>query len=188
MSKLIYGVGISDGPSSVGGVKCPYHQRWRDMLKRCYSESYHEDKPSYKDCFVCKEWLTFSNFKAWMVTQNWDGNVLDKDILFDGNKEYRPDRCVFVTNDVNQFISKGGKRNGLMIGVTWLPDKNRYLAQVGRARRSGYIGLFQTEIGAHNAYISKKAELAIELASLQTDKRIADALIKRYVKEKTLDC
>lgn len=183
MSKLTYGVGISDDPSVVGGVKCPYRQRWSDMLKRCYSEKYHKDKPSYVDCFVCPEWLTFSNFKAWMEKQDWEGNVLDKDILFEGNKEYRPDCCVFVTHDVNQFINKGGKRNGLMLGVTWLPDKNRYLAQVGRAKQqSGYIGLFQTELSAHNAYLSKKSELAIELASKQTDKRIADALIKRYCK------
>ena len=111
--KLVYGVGINDADYDVAineyytndeGVKgerriwtCPYYSRWMNMLTRCYSDKFQEGNPTYKGCYVAEEWKTFSNFKEWMVTQEWEGLELDKDILFVGNREYGPEKCVFVT-------------------------------------------------------------------------------------------
>ena len=75
--------------------------------------------PTYKGCSVSEEWLRFSNFKRWMEKQDWDGKQLDKDILFEGNKVYSAETCVFVTSVVNSFTSdSGAKRGEWLIGVS----------------------------------------------------------------------
>jgi len=67
--KLAYGVGRNDADykTAVNGERCPYYRRWSSMLNRCYSASYQNMFPTYIGCTVCKDWLTFSHFRAWMV-------------------------------------------------------------------------------------------------------------------------
>lgn len=95
--ELVYGVGVDDldypkkkllpnGKYSF----CPYYQRWRGMIRRCYSKAQLGKNPNYEGCTVCDEWLTFSNFKSWMEKQDWEGKELDKDLLVRGNKVYSP--------------------------------------------------------------------------------------------------
>lgn len=69
---------------------CPFHRKWSDMLVRCYSPKRLEYRQSYAGCYVCDEWLTFSNFKSWMEKQDWEGKHLDKDLLQTGSKVYSP--------------------------------------------------------------------------------------------------
>lgn len=182
MARLVQGVGLNDVRSWDKGKRCPFYSRWSDMLKRCYSEKYHVTKPSYAECSVCDDWLTLSKFKSWMEEQDWEGKQLDKDLLIPGNKEYSPEACVFIANDVNQFINSGGisKSNGSLEGVTWMEEKGKYKAQAGNKGANGYIGLFLTEEGGHKAYLMRKYEMAVRLASLQSDPRVAEALLKRY--------
>lgn len=118
-NKLVQGFGINDADYVVskyeswyeGGERklkilwqCPYYVKWRSMLNRCYSARYHKNKPTYIGCYVCEEWLTFSNFKAWMETQDWERKELDKDLLMEGNKEYGPNFCVFISRELNLFL------------------------------------------------------------------------------------
>lgn len=123
-NKLVYGVGVNDADYVVqkferigyeaGKIKlnlvwvCPYYSIWMAMLKRCYSAKYQESRPTYTGCTVATEWLTFSNFKSWMEKQDWQNKHLDKDLLFEGNKVYNSDTCMFVTQLVNSFINNGG--------------------------------------------------------------------------------
>ena len=99
MSRLVCGVGVNDLRfiKADRGMKnrCPFYPRWRGMLQRCYCSM--EYRPTYKECFVCEDWLIFSNFKEWMKTQDWKDKHLDKDILKPGNKVYSLDTCCFVT-------------------------------------------------------------------------------------------
>ena len=133
MRKLVWNIGINDADYSVekktswyenGKQKqkrvwvCPFYEKWRPMLQRCYSEKFQNKRPTYKGCSVCQEWLTFSNFKAWMEQQDWYGKELDKDILFPGNKIYSPDTCIFVDQGVNKFlIESNAARGKYMVGV-----------------------------------------------------------------------
>ena len=94
--KLVQGIGVNDSDYIVkkfesyinlnGDKKrrliwvCPFYQKWGSMLTRCYSEKYQERHPTYKDCTVCEEWTTFSNFKKWMQGQDYQGKHLDKDL------------------------------------------------------------------------------------------------------------
>lgn len=163
--------------------RCPYHRAWSDMLVRCYSEKHQERKPTYADCAVSNDWLTFTNFKSWMMTQDWEGKQLDKDLLFEGNKIYSAETCIFVTPLVNTFtIDCGAARGKWMIGVHWYKQAEKFVAQCRNpfTKKLEYLGRFNCEKEAHNAWRKRKLELAHDLAAIQTDPRVAKALIDRY--------
>lgn len=193
--KLVYGVGINDAGYAVTRNHtdpmtkksrqtwiCPFYLKWRGILARCYSESQVKENPSYKDCSICQEWLIFSNFKAWMEKQDWQNKQLDKDLLFPGNKVYSPETCVFVDQRVNNFlIETGAARGEYMIGVCWHKQKNRFIAQCNDYKgKKIYLGCFDSELEAHQTWLAFKLKIAYELASEQTNQRIAKALVKRY--------
>lgn len=204
--KLVHGVGVRDADyvvqkfetiGYVGGKRkrklvwvCPYYQAWRAMLTRCYSANRQECYPAYKGCSVSDEWLTFSNFKAWMEKQDFEGKHLDKDLLFDGNKVYSADACVFVTPMVNTFtIDSGATRGEWLIGVDWNKTAEKFRARCSNpfSKKNENLGLFNCEQEAHNAWLKRKLELAQELASIQTDERVAKALIDRYSKPQKIE-
>ena len=201
--KLVYGVGINDAGYVVrvmgyieerlanGNKKqvsvwfCPYYARWGNMLKRCYSKKHHNKRPTYQDCSVSEEWLLFSNFREWMVTQEWEGNELDKDLLLLGNKVYSPETCVFVNSRVNSFILDSGvTRVRYLIGCYWNKSKRKFKSQCRNifTKKSAHLGYFNTEIEAHLAWKKRKHELACELADSEyvTDERVAIALRTKY--------
>ena len=165
-NKLSYGVGIQDAnytikvteyiedyyPSGIRKQKliwvCPYYQRWYNMLKRCYSEKFHNKHPTYKGCSVCEEWLLFSNFRGWVITQDWEGNQLDKDLLTQGNKVYSQKDCVFVCKKINTFVNdRGNARGKYLIGCSW--DK---LHNMFRSSCSNPFTGKQVNLGLFNTY------------------------------------
>lgn len=199
--KLVYGIGINDADyvvqkfETIGYIngkqkqkrvwRCPYYKTWANMLERCYSAGYQERHPTYRGCTVSKEWHTFSNFRAWMEEQDWEGKQLDKDLLIEGNKTYSSDTCVFVTQAVNKFTADSGAARGeWLIGVYWDKEKGKFKTQCSNpfTKKREHLGLFTSEQEAHEAWLKRKLELAHELASIQTDPRVAKALIKRYSK------
>lgn len=202
--KLVHGVGINDADyvtqknetiGYVGGKqkqkvvwRCPFYQVWTNMLMRCYSTSYQERQPTYIGCTVSTEWLTFSVFKEWAMSQDFEGNQLDKDLLFEGNKVYSPETCVFVSGIVNTFTTdRGAVRGELLIGVYWDKEKEKFRAQCGNplTKKKETLGRFDSEQEAHNAWLKRKLELAHELAAKQLDERVAESLINRYSNYKT---
>jgi len=196
--KLVYGVGINDADYVTqkwetieeNGVRkrrrvweCPYYRVWNSMLRRCYSAKYQERCPTYRGCSVSEEWLTFSVFKMWMECQDFEGKQLDKDILFEGNKVYSAETCVFVTRAVNMFtIDRGNDRGEWMIGVYWDKEESKFKSQCRNPliNKTEHLGRFTSELEAHQAWLERKLELAHELAAEQTDERVAKALIERY--------
>lgn len=166
---------------------CPYYSTWVDMLKRCYSAKLHDRHPTYIGCTVSADWLTFSNFKNWMEEQDWEGLQLDKDLIVEGNKIYSAETCVFVTEATNNFITdRGNARGDWLIGVCWKKEKAKFQAHCSNpfTNKREHLGYFDCEQQAHQAWKKRKLELAHELAAIQTDPRVARALINRYSKLK----
>lgn len=196
--KLVYGVGINDadyvvqkfetidvdGKQKQRGVWiCPYYRVWKGMLERCYSTKTQEKYPTYKGCVVSDEWLTFSNFKRWMECQDWEGKHLDKDLLFVGNKVYSAETCVFVTRFVNNFtLERLNDRGEWLIGVCWHKATGMFISRCSNpfTKKREHLGLFTSELEAHQVWLKRKLELAHLLAAEQTDTRVAKALIERY--------
>tara|TARA_R110000824_G_scaffold297393_1_gene485595 strand:+ start:704 stop:1270 length:567 start_codon:yes stop_codon:yes gene_type:complete len=182
--KLVFGVGINDAdykthPTIDGKqVVCPFYRRWCDMLRRGYSEKFQERCPTYKGCSVAEEWLTFSNFRKWMVEQDWKGNDLDKDLLVEGNKTYSPETCVFICGELNKLLTDSAASRGeLPIGVT--ENKDKYEARVKKNGIKVYLGTFKTPEEAHAAWKKAKAQIVLNSLDLTSDIRVKNALRSR---------
>ena len=94
------------------------------MMQRCYG---NENRPTYKDVFVCEEWHNFQNFAKWFDDNYYEINdemiELDKDILFKGNKIYSPETCVFAPQPIN-LLFRHADRGEYPIGVEYVKLKN----------------------------------------------------------------
>lgn len=196
--KLVCGVGINDADYKVtrGSTievdgkrvykvewRCPFYVTWKSMIVRCYSDKYQSKRPTYEGCTVCGDWLIFSNFRAWMIQQDYKGKELDKDLLFKCNKVYSPTTCVFVSRMVNLFMGDSGATRGkYLIGASWNKAAGKFLAHCRNPflNKGAHLGCFDTEQEAHQAWLKRKLELAHLLAAEQTDTRVAKALIERY--------
>ncbi len=197
--KLVYGVGINDADykvqhkvevTQVNGKRkqkvlwtCPFYSVWKGILERCYSKRKQSLHPTYIGCSVYEDWLRFSSFREWMIKQEWEGKHIDKDILYLGNKIYSPATCVMVEPLTNRFIlDRTSLRGAYPIGVSLNKNNNKFIAQCNDPFKKdrGYLGTFCTVEEAHQAWRLKKFELAQKIASLQTDSRVANALIERY--------
>ena len=122
-------------------------------------------------------------FRAWMETQDWEGKQLDKDILFQGNKEYSPSTCVFVDGIVNNFLlDSAAIRGDWPIGVCWNERDQKFQSNCCNpfTKKREHLGLFHCPNQAHLAWKKRKHELACQLADVQTDERVAEALRARY--------
>ena len=190
MTGLVCGVGKNDlqrkaaSSSAFARGKCKIYQKWYDMIKRCYSITLQEKQKSYIGCSVCAEWLTFSNFKRWVESQDWENKEIDKDLLVKGNKIYSPQTCVFVDRITNQFtVDRKLDRGNYMLGVGWSISAGKFRARCSnpfeRVREN--LGYFDAELDAHIAWKKRKHELACKLADMQTDCRVAAALRVRYL-------
>ena len=191
--KLVRGVGINDADYAISEYRvdkkrerviCPFYRTWDSMLKRCYSEGFQKGHTTYKGCEVCNHWKLFSNFRKWMVLQDWSGKQLDKDILIVGNKIYSPETCVFVGAKTNSFLINSLKSRGkYSVGVYWNKVREKFSATCSNSftKKSENLGCFKTELEAHLAWKKRKHELACQLADLQTDSRVAEALRVRFL-------
>lgn len=192
--KRVFGIGINDArligdqPCSSRYERtkdCPFYTAWSHMIERCYSVKYQSMKPSYKGCSVIDEWIHFSKFMEWMKSQPWEGNTLDKDILFPGNKVYSPETCVFVTKRLNLFvINSSASRGKYPIGVSYHKNMNKLAASCSNpfTGKNEHLGYYTCQQEAHEAWRKRKHEHACRYADMQTDQRIAEALRKRYAK------
>ena len=187
--KLIYGFAKNDSKEpcskNILGKKItdPRYRTWINLLQRAFCEKYKAKFPTYENCTVCDEWLIYSNFKRWMDLQDWQGKQLDKDILLAGNKHYCPELCVFVSKELNYFLTANdAKRGDWPLGVNWHKDSGSFVAQCSDpfTKKRGYIGLFSCPEQAHLAWKKRKHEIACRLADEQKDERIAKALRERF--------
>ena len=154
-----YGVGINDAwyviSATVDGktILCPIYIKWTGMLDHCYSKAVHKRKPSYIGDTVCEEWLTFSNFRDDMLTQDWEGMVLTKNIINPNNKVYSPETCLFVPQALSQLIVSITKPRGdHLMGVTFDKKNKKFRAGISLDGKQKHLGCYQTEQLAHEAF------------------------------------
>lgn len=197
MSKKICGVGVNDADYTtqvcdsvtVNGKqrnkviwRCPFYCRWTSMISRCYGK---QVKEYYNNCTVCDEWLLFSNFRKWMIEQDWENKSLDKDILVKGNREYHPDKCCFVHRDINALFTSAGKVRGeYPIGVTFDKATDRFIAKIAMYGKSRSLGRFNNVTDAYLCYKYWK-EAYIKQVSYKhkqfMDTKVYDALLNWVV-------
>lgn len=179
--KPVCGIGINDANylTEVNKVSCPFYAKWTSMLKRCYSDSLHKRHPTYIDCTVSSEWLLFSNFKAWMIRQDWEGMHLDKDLISAGNKVYSAEFCVFVSSAMNALLTDHrSARGGFPQGVNLHKKNSKFVARCGVNGKRKYLGSFSTPEEAAFTYNRFKSNHIREIAKdYISDIRLYNGLI-----------
>lgn len=175
--KIVYGVAHNDyaGRIKENGKHIRSYRSWISMLSRCYGEKELNNRPSYKGCSVCDEWLLFSNFKKWFddPTNGYqNGYCLDKDILIKGNKVYSPNTCCFVPNEINTLLLESNnsrKPNGIK-GV-YKTKVNTFIAGYSNGKEKRvYLGSFKTLKEAKLAYSTFKEKRVKSIAQEYFDK------------------
>ena len=170
--KLQYGVGVNDAHYAtqpvVNGeqIKDPAYRAWVNMLTRAYDPKYHARYQTYVGVTVCKEWHSFSAFRAWWLDNYREGWHLDKDLMVVGNREYGPDACVYVPGWLNKFTTDHGAcRGDLQIGVSFCNRTGKYRSSCCNTitGKQHTIGRFSTPEAAHDAWLKCKLSLAEQL-------------------------
>ena len=169
---------------------------WWDMIRRCCCETYKRKKPRYMSSVVDTRFESYFNYRSWCEKQIGFGCkdekgrpfALDKDILIKGNKVYSEDTCCFVPQEVNSlFVKSNARRGECLVGVTYRKDRKKYKAGMNNTEGSSFIGHFDTELEAFQAYKQAKESKVKEVAELYKDRidpRVYEALMN-YVVEIT---
>jgi len=185
LRKRIYGIGINDADyvtnPTVNGKKiaCPYYQKWKEMMVRCYSVKFQSKNPSYIGCRVSKEWHFFMKFREWMDSQEWVGKELDKDIISPGNKLYSPRLCCFVDSSINKLLcASNASRGDHPLGVSFNKESGRFRAEIRLLGKPKFLGYFDTSEAASSEYARVKATHILGIARDQTDPLIRLGLME----------
>lgn len=181
--RLVQGIGINDVPNS---AKTKEYKIWLGIFTRCYSVGAYKLHPSYLDCGVSGDFVYFSKFNDWYISQigYQQAFEVDKDLLEKGNREYHPDKCILLPKEINSFLRTRKKSRGnLPIGVT----KNKfgsYIAQLNDGLGKIHLGSFSTPEQAFQAYKHAKEnhiKLLAEKYRDQIDPRAYEALLNYKV-------
>lgn len=183
--RLIQGFGINDLQDNRKESK--EFSIWHGVIARCCSKKTKASDPAYKECFASEKFKRYSDFKLWCQNQigfGFDDWQLDKDLIQKGNKEYHPDKCVFVPREINAFLRTRKKCRGLYpIGVTRVKNGN-YITQLKVNNKSVFIGKFPTPELAFQAYKVAKEQAIKDMANKwkdQIDPRAYTALMNYQV-------
>ena len=169
--KFVHGFGVNDSPSPVYRmvdgkiVLNADYVAWQSMLRRCYSDKLHAKYPTYTNVSVCDEWRSFMSFSAWWQVNHVDGFELDKDII-GGGVEYSPESCIYIPQWLNKFTNTNSKMRGaLPIGCRHDKNTGKYQARCCHPKTGKriHLGIFNSPHDAHEAWKSKKLEIAEEL-------------------------
>lgn len=171
INKLVYGAGVNDAGYdvmvNVNGKKvmCSVYVAWSSMIRRGCCAKFKEKHPAYHDVKVCHEWKSFMAFREWWMSNHIDGYHLDKDLLSD-SKVYSPETCIYVPRWLNNFTVDGGTaRNGRLIGAWFDSSRGKFEAQCNNpfTKKQERLGRFESPLDAHNAWKSRKLEMALKL-------------------------
>ncbi len=182
---MIYGIGTNDADYNVtptiNGMRewCPFYMKWHGMLRRCYCKKALSKDPTYQGCVVCDKWVYFSNFKAWMETQDWKEKQLDKDFLGEGSI-YSPTTCCFVESWLNKLFNGHTASRGLFpMGVSKLGNRFRAYLKINGTQR--HIGYFDTPQEASVAYQKARRQYVTDKMRNYPDQRIKQAVLGKLV-------
>ena len=171
-SPSVYGIGVlgTKYPSTINGVHTKEYEMWKNMLRRCYSDTYKKKRPTYECCEVSENFKYYEYFYEWCNKQIGfcnEGFELDKDLLVKGNKVYSESACVFIPQEINLLlIKRTASRGKYLIGVYWSKTNKAFKATVRKNKgKSEHLGYFNTELEAFNAYKQAKETFIKEQAN-----------------------
>ena len=190
-SPSVFGAGIlgTKYPSEVNRVKTKEYVLWKSILQRCYSDGFKKKHPTYEYCEVGDNFKSYEYFYEWCHKQigfGVEGFELDKDLLIKGNKVYSESTCVFIPSEINLLLVKReASRGEHLIGVCWSKTHKAFKARVRKNKgKQEFLGYFNTEVEAFNAYKQAKESFIKEQANKwkgKIDGRAYEALMNYAV-------
>ena len=190
-SPSVCGVGITGTkyPSKLNGRNTKEYMLWQNMLERCYSDVYKKKNPTYINCEVSDKFKSYEYFYEWCCNQigfGVEGFELDKDLLVKGNKVYSENTSIFLPKEINSMLTKRTASRGKhLIGVCWHKRDKVFMTTVSKNKgKQEFLGYFNTEIEAFNAYKIAKESFVKEQANKwkgQIDIRAYNALMNYQV-------
>lgn len=179
MARLTYGVGYSSTgvyKKSINSKHTKAYATWKNMLRRCYSETYQLRMPTYIGCTVSEEWLDYQNFAEWFYSQEYSilDYHLDKDILCLGNKVYSAENCALIPSQINTVLNNcNACRGDLPQGVSHHKALGMYRVRINIDGKEKHIGVFDNVQKAYDVYKAVK-EANVKRMALEWQDRIAD--------------
>lgn len=174
----VKGLGVND-IDHISTSKC--YRKWKSILERTSSTYNHK---AYENVSVCKEWLTFSNFKRWFDENYIDGFAIDKDLLSPSeNKIYSPQTCCFLPRIINNSIKKF--KTDKQIGIKHCSN-GRYRVVLSAHAKQTLVGYYNSLEEARLAYKFAKKQYFKELAEKyfqegKISERVYNALLEYEV-------
>lgn len=169
---LIFGIGINDCGEQ---TREKSYRAWFNMFVRCYNKQSLDKRPTYNGCYVGDDWKYLSNFKKWYNEHYVEGWCLDKDLLVKGNKEYAPDKCCFVPQEINVFLSKDRRvGNNPFSGIYVMKSGNFAVNFLGK--RIGTYKLFEDAFASYKKYRETRAKNLADKWKDKIEPRVYEAL------------
>ena len=113
--------------------------------------------------------------------------MLDKDLLFVGNKTYSETACVFVPQEINSFFTDSGNTRGeYPVGVSFYKQTGKFMAYCAVNSKRQHLGYFDTPEEAFAVYKPFKENLCKQLAlkwQSEIDSRLFNTMMKWSVKD-----
>lgn len=182
----IFGVAINDVENS---TKTKLYTVWHSMVRRCYSDIYHKNKPSYVGVKMQGSWLRFSNFKKdveklpFVECLDVLDYELDKDILSEGKGLYSIDTVSFVPREINSALirsARDGSFKGYYINTQgYFSPSTKGVVDKYR-KKLGFKTSYRTHEEALSVYKICKKSYLFDLAEkhkCNIDSRVYDKLV-----------
>lgn len=176
-------IGVGKYSPTDGKKATAAYDHWRSMLLRCYCSKTQLRVPTYRGYTVCEEWLCYQDFAEWFYSNEFSscGYHLDKDVLPNPKKIYSPETCCLIPREINNTFNTNSRNKGVHPqGVQPHNNSGKFSAKVKVGGFYKYIGVFNTQEKAYEAYKAGKEERVKEVAMKwknKVDEKVFNALM-----------
>lgn len=153
---------------------------WYNMQQRCKNE-YEGVNCSFENYQIFTDWCQ-EQYGYMKKDQNGKFWHLDKDLLFYRNRDYSPEKCLFIPEYINALLldRKKTQVREYPIGCHWNKINNNFNSFITIKAKHRYLGAYSSEIEAHRAWQQAKIQTVLEAAGdPEVNDRISSALISR---------
>lgn len=158
------GCGVGEAASTHRMSNSKVYHIWEQIIQRCTNKNHVAFKYyGGRGIKICEEWLVFENFYKDM------GEPKEKEQIdrIDCELGYFKNNCRWTTISINSHNVRSHKNSlSKYKGVTKGANKNKWLSQICKDGKRFYLGTFETEELAAEAYNKKAIELYGDYASL----------------------
>lgn len=154
---------------TVGKQNSPEYSSWRSMIHRCTDPNNNRyELYGGRGVRVCERWLGehgFGNFLADMGERPDPKRAYSLDRWPNRDGNYEPSNCRWATRSqqmTNRRPFQQSKRNftsSKFKGVTWLPKRAKWMAQITANKIHTFLGEFRSEEAAARAYDTAATEI-----------------------------